>query len=107
MSKIYIYTCLFLVVLILAAFVVACSSGSTNIQKDLKGKITMYVYHYGDRSVAPDYHRSYTIEVSADSTVFIVTTYGKELLRKTYNQNKLAVTMFAVINTNEPIGDSP
>jgi len=100
MSKIYVYTCLLFAVLILAAFVVACSSGSTNIQKDVKGKITMYVYHYGDRSVAPDYHRSYTIEVSADSTVLIVTTYGKELLRKTYNQNKLAEIEAALSTMN-------
>ena len=98
MSKIYLYSFLFLSVLMLAAFVVACSSGSQNVQKEVKGEITEYVYHYGDRSVPPEYHRSYTIAVSADTTVVVVTTYGKELLRKVYHQNKLA-EIEAALNT--------
>ena len=98
MNKIYLYSLLLLSVFMLAAFVVACSSGSTNIQKDMNAKITKYVYRYGDRSVAPEFHRSYSIEVSADTTVFVVTTYGKELLRKVYQQNKLA-EIEAALNT--------
>ena len=96
MSKIYLYSLLLLSVFMVAAFVVACSS--KNIQQEAKAEITKYVYHYGDRSVAPEYHRSYSIEVSADSTVFVVTTYGKELLRKVYQQNKLA-EIEAALNT--------
>lgn len=88
MSKICLYSLLLLSVFILAAFVVACSSKS--VQKDVNAKITKYLYRYGDRSVAPEFHRSFSIEVSADTTVLVVTTYDKELLRKVYQQNKLA-----------------
>ncbi len=90
MSKIFLYTTLLFAAFLLVVFVVACSNGSRNIQQDKKVEITKYVYQHGDRSVAPDYHRSYSIEVSADTTVFTISTYGKVLLRKTYSQNKLA-----------------
>jgi len=90
MSKFFLYSTLLFLAFLLVVFVAACSNASRNIQQDKKVKITKYVYRYGDRSVPPDYHRSYSIEVSADTTVFTVSTYDEVLLRKTYCQNKLA-----------------
>ena len=77
MSKIFLYSALLFLAFLLVVFVAACSNVSRNIQQDKKVKITKYVYRYGDRSVPPDYHRSYSIEVSADTTVFTVSTYDK------------------------------
>jgi hypothetical protein len=33
-------------------------------------------YHFGDASVPPNYHRSYTITVTADSVKIVVDSYG-------------------------------
>ena len=41
-------------------------------------------YHFGDASVPPNYHRSYTITVTADSVKIIVDSYGDILADEEY-----------------------
>ncbi|MFC1885235.1 hypothetical protein ACFL2O_10745 [Thermodesulfobacteriota bacterium] len=41
-------------------------------------------YHFGDASVPPKYHRSYTITVTAGSVRIVVDSYGKILADKAY-----------------------
>lgn len=42
------------------------------------------VYHYGDASVPPDCHRSYTITVTAETAWVVVDSYGDVLAEKEY-----------------------
>jgi hypothetical protein len=46
------------------------------------GGVTALVYRFGDSSVPPEYHRSYTITVTKTSALAIVDSYGKELNRE-------------------------
>lgn len=48
-------------------------------KKKTGGEITKIVYHYGDSSVAPQYHRSYEITATPDELHIIVDSYGKIL----------------------------
>jgi hypothetical protein len=41
-------------------------------------------YHFGDASVPPNYHRSYTITVTADSVKIAVDSYGDILAEEEY-----------------------
>ncbi|MBC8373388.1 MAG: hypothetical protein H8E53_07335 [Planctomycetes bacterium] len=41
-------------------------------------------YHFGDASVPPDYHRSYSIAVTADKVRVVVDCYGDILADKEY-----------------------
>lgn len=41
-------------------------------------------YHFGDASVPPDFHRSYTITVTDEGVRIVVDSYGKILADKTY-----------------------
>ncbi len=47
-------------------------------------KIIEITYHFGDASVPPEYHRSYTITVTADKVGIVVDSYGKILADKRY-----------------------
>ncbi len=38
--------------------------------------VTRVEYHFGDSSVPPPYHRSYTVAVSADKVTKVVDSYG-------------------------------
>ncbi len=65
--------------------------------------ITKITYHFGDASVPPDYHRSFTITISADKVRIIVDSYGEILadelskssskqfdeIRKSFKSNKI------------------
>ncbi|MFP4384799.1 MAG: hypothetical protein ACLFST_10500 [Spirochaetia bacterium] len=44
--------------------------------------VTAVVYRFGDSSVPPEYHRSYTITVTPASALAVVDSYGKELNRE-------------------------
>ena len=46
---------------------------------------TQIEYRYGDSSVAPDYHRSYTITVTDTAKKIVVDSYGKVVLTKHYS----------------------
>lgn len=41
-------------------------------------------YRFLESSIPPQYHRSYTISISASSTTISIDCYGKELLKKKY-----------------------
>ncbi|MFC1885232.1 hypothetical protein ACFL2O_10730 [Thermodesulfobacteriota bacterium] len=41
-------------------------------------------YHFGDASVPPQYHKSYTITVTPNSVRIVVDSYGKILADKSY-----------------------
>jgi hypothetical protein len=41
-------------------------------------------YHFGDASVPPNYHRSYTITVTADRVKIVVDSYGEILADEEY-----------------------
>ena len=45
---------------------------------------TMVEYRYGDSSVAPEYHRSYTISITESHMVIAINSYGNVLLKKEY-----------------------
>ena len=54
--------------------------------------IQQATYHFGDASVPPEYHRSYTITVTTNKVSIIVDSYGKiladegyEITRKQFN----------------------
>ena len=47
--------------------------------------ITKIIYEYIDASVAPQYHRSYTINISPDTVFFEINSYGDTLLQKYYD----------------------
>jgi len=45
---------------------------------------TKVEYRFGDASVAPDYHRSYTIAITDSSKVISIDSYGGTLLTRQY-----------------------
>jgi len=47
-----------------------------SIPKDELSDASKIVYHFKDSSVPPEYHRSYTIEVTKDSSSCVVDSYG-------------------------------
>ena len=47
-----------------------------SIPKDELPDASKIVYHFKDRSVTPEFHRSYTIEVTKDSSSCVVDSYG-------------------------------
>ena len=42
-----------------------------------------FQYQYGDSSVPPEYHRSYTITIESNQLLFVVDSYGDILLEQT------------------------
>ena len=46
--------------------------------------IQQVTYHFGDASVPPEYHRSYTITVNTDKVRIVVDSYGEILAKKEY-----------------------
>ena len=69
--------CLIASVVLLAA--ASCEEGDGRF-----GEATRVVYEYGDSSVEPQYHRSYVIEVTADSVRVVVDSYGDVLADTAY-----------------------
>jgi len=51
--------------------------------------ITEITYHFGDASVPPDYHRSYSVRVTADEVRVVVDSYGEILADETYTITSL------------------
>ena len=47
-------------------------------------KIQEITYHFGDASVPPEYHRSYTITVTTDKVRIVVDSYGEILADEEY-----------------------
>lgn len=68
----------------------ACaSSGGVKSDNDpitdaMWNKVAEIEYDFGDSSVAPEYHRSYSILVTQTEATIRVTSYGDVLLEKTY-----------------------
>ena len=50
----------------------------------INAKIQEITYHFGDASVPPKYHRSYTVTVTTDKVRIVVDSYGKILADKGY-----------------------
>ena len=74
-----------------AAMMLSC--GSVGTGKNNKSDKDMFMdwshatkveYRYGDASVAPDYHRSYTIAITDSSKVITIDSYGDILLKRQY-----------------------
>jgi hypothetical protein len=74
--------------LFLAFFLVSAVSdahGNNNGEvKMTNNDINEITYHFGDASVPPRYHRSYTIKVTAGSIRIVVDSYGEVLADKEY-----------------------
>ncbi len=58
-------------------------------QQNNEMEITKIIYHFGGTSVAPIYHRSYTVELYSDSLSIVVDSYGTILSEKTYQLDSL------------------
>jgi hypothetical protein len=63
------------ILLSLSLILFGCVSKAT-IPKDELSDASKIVYHFKDRSVPPEHHRSYTIEVARDSSSCVVDSYG-------------------------------
>jgi len=74
---------LFLVFCIMSAVSDACGNNDGEA-KMTNTAIKEITYHFGDASVPPDYHRSYTITVTAGGVRIVVDSYGKILADKAY-----------------------
>lgn len=63
--------------------IVACGNheGEHKVTQTTIKEIT---YHFGDASVPPNYHRSYTITVTADRAKIVVDSYGDILADEEY-----------------------
>lgn len=61
---------------------------SCSVKKLSKNKITKIVFSYGDSSVPPKYHRSYTITATKDEIRIVVDSYGNILADTTYQMDK-------------------
>ena len=76
---------LFYIALIVVPFFCLCCANkdilSTPVDWDQATKIE---YRYGDTSVAPDYHRSYTIAITDNSKSITIDSYGEVLLTRQY-----------------------
>lgn len=57
---------------------------SCNTSKKMKPETTKIIYSYGDSSVPPPYHRSYTISVTNEKLHIVVDSYGDILHDKEY-----------------------
>ena len=69
----------------------SCGGGHVDNTKETPSKssidwneVTRIEYRYGDSSVAPDYHRSYTIAITDSSKSIVIDSYGKVVLTKKY-----------------------
>lgn len=57
---------------------VACGDDDNSVVAEI-GDQAVIEYHYGDSSVEPQYHRSYTLTVSSDEVHIVVDSYGDVL----------------------------
>ena len=70
---------LFMFVVVIA---VSCGAYGENIM--VNATIQEITYHFGDASLPPEYHRSYTVTVTADRVRIVVDSYGEILTDKGY-----------------------
>jgi hypothetical protein len=72
----------FLVLLTMLTGINACDNDEEhNVTQTTIKEIT---YHFGDATVPPNYHRSYTITITADSVNIVVDSYGDILAEEEY-----------------------
>ena len=65
-------------------------------------KIEKIIYQYGDASVPPRYHRSYTISLTPDSVEIVVDSYGSIISEKKYSVTESKFEKIVVsLNNNE------
>ena len=75
---------LFLNKIIALLFLIFVLNNNSQNNKVMETQITEIVYHFGDASVPPQYHRSYTITVVSDTAQIVVDSYGDILAEKKY-----------------------
>jgi hypothetical protein len=64
--------------------VIALSCGAYGENIMVNATIQEITYHFGDASVPPEYHRSYTMTVTTDKVSIVVDSYGKILADEGY-----------------------
>jgi hypothetical protein len=74
---------LFLALFIILTGIDACGNHDGE-HKMTQTTIKEITYHFGDASVPPNYHRSYTITVTADRVKIVVDSYGDILADEEY-----------------------
>jgi len=68
--------------MLLIVITISCNvAGEDNMPNAAIQEIT---YHFGDASVPPKYHRSYTVTVTTDKVSIVVDSYGEILADKEY-----------------------
>ncbi|HOZ30608.1 MAG TPA: hypothetical protein PLL66_06790 [Bacteroidales bacterium] len=83
--------------LIFLAVIVMATTESCSNKKLSKNKISKIIYSYGDSSVPPKYHRSYTITATQDQIRIVVDSYGNILADTTYQMTEES---FGVLTDN-------
>ena len=63
------------ILLSISLMLFGCAS-KASIPRDELPDASAIIYHFKDSSVPPEYHRSYTIEVTKDSSSCVVDSYG-------------------------------
>jgi len=81
MKSVFIFK--FVIIYLLANF------GTLINQTSNEMEITKIIYHFGDSSVPPPYHRSYTVEIDKDSLSIVVDSYGSILAERSYQLDSL------------------
>ena len=61
------------------ATVAGCGDDAADTSTDLDPATASVIYHYNDASVAPEYHRSYTVTVTQGTARVVVDAYGDVL----------------------------
>ncbi len=69
----------------LCMIIMCFSSTSCSAQKKSSGKASEITYRYGDSSVPPQYHRSYTITVTEERISIVVDSYGDILAEDSFD----------------------
>lgn len=77
-----------LLILFLSFLLSFSNCSSQQNAKNMNKTITEITYHFGDSSVPPPYHRSYTISASLDSVKIKVDSYGEILAQKSFKLDK-------------------
>jgi len=77
-----------LVVLVLIISFSACKSVKSNKEMKKLKDLEQFTYKFGDSSVPPPYHRSYSIMMDADTIQLTVDSYGDILAKETYPMPK-------------------
>ena len=79
-----VYTLLPRLRLFMFLAVVAVSCNGDGEDNMINATIQEITYHFGDASIPPEYHRSYTVTVTTDKVRIVVDSYGEILADKEY-----------------------